>query len=154
MFRAVGPARMLAAVVARLAKPSIKVCQALQIPAAQRSLSVNGGSQGGNNQGAGGTTKLGSSIGGNFSGLSGSGAGAASGAGHSGGGVAAAITTFFSSASESTASSTARGGSVRGAPGPVAGAGLPFLFLVGGIAFLVVRKSRRRSEQMRTSCLR
>jgi hypothetical protein len=62
-----------------------------------------------------------------------------------GGGVAAAITTFFSGASESGGASTASGGGVRGAPGPVAGAGLPFLFLVVGIAYFIV-KTRKRTH--------
>jgi hypothetical protein len=75
--------------------------------------------------------------GGGGSGSSSGGARAPNGAGHSGGGLAA---IFSSSTSVSTA---ARGGTVRGAPGPVAGTGLPLLFLFGGIAFLVVRKSRR-----------
>jgi hypothetical protein len=97
-----------------------------------------GGGYGSSSGGAGGG--YGSSSGGAGGGGSGSSSGGArapNGAGHSGGGLAA---IFSSSTSVSTA---ARGGTVRGAPGPVAGTGLPLLFLFGGIAFLVVRKSRR-----------
>ena len=97
-----------------------------------------GGGSGSSSGGAGGGS--GSSSGGAGGGGSGSSSGGAlapNGAGHSGGGLAA---IFSSSTSVSTA---ARGGTVRGAPGPVAGTGLPLLFLFGGIAFLVVRTSRR-----------
>ncbi|MXQ13750.1 hypothetical protein [Microvirga makkahensis] len=38
----------------------------------------------------------------------------------------------------------ASGGSHRGAPGPIAGAGLPFLILVGG--YVLVRRFRNRGK--------
>jgi hypothetical protein len=107
--------------------------------------SVNGGGNGGNNHGADGTMKLASSIGGNFSGLGSGGPGAPNGAGHSSGGVAATITNFFSSAPESPGADG--GGGVRGAPGPIAGAGLPFLFLIVSIAYVIVRRGRMHHEQ-------
>ena len=39
------------------------------------------------------------------------------------------------------------GGGVRGAPGPVAGAGLPFLCLFVGIAYVIVRRRRRTHHE-------
>ena len=71
--------------------------------------------------------------GGTFSGSSSGSGGAPKGAGHSDGGIAA---TFFSNG----VSTAASGGSVRGAPGPVAGAGLPVLAVGYGVYWLVRRR--------------
>jgi hypothetical protein len=40
---------------------------------------------------------------------------------------------------------------VSGAPGPVAGAGLPFLCLFVGIAYVIVRRRRNQEECQRIS---
>jgi hypothetical protein len=56
--------------------------------------------------------------------------------------VAGDIGAFLTTAEEtgSGGRTPTPSGGVRGAPGPVAGAGLPFLILFGGIAYLVVRR--------------
>jgi hypothetical protein len=43
----------------------------------------------------------------------------------------------------SVASSEAGGNKVLGAPGPVAGVGLPLMVLVGGVVWIMSRKERR-----------
>jgi len=85
-----------------------------------------GGTFSGSSSGSGG-------VSGTFSGSSSGSGGAPKGAGHSDGGIAA---TFFSNG----VSTAASGGSVRGAPGPVAGAGLPVLAVGYGVYWLVRRR--------------
>src|SRR4029077_11698707 len=73
---------------------------------------------------------------GSFSSADGSRAGGPN-AGHFGGGLAAAITTLFSNGESGGRPAAPSSGGVRGAPGPVAGAGLPFLCLFVGIAYVI-----------------
>ena len=101
----------------------------------------SGSSSGGGGGGVGvggtfsGSSSGGGGVGGTFSGSSSGGGGAPKGVGHSGSGIAA---TFFSNG----VSTAARGPSVRGAPGPVAGAGLPVLAVGYGVYWLVLRRRK------------
>jgi hypothetical protein len=105
--------------------------------------SVNGGDRGGSNHGADGTANLASNGVGSFSTAAGSPAGGADRAGHFGAGFAAAIATLFSNGESGGRPAAPSSGGVRGAPGPVAGAGLPFLCLFVGIAYVIARRRRR-----------
>ena len=108
----------------------------------------SGSSSGGGGGGVGGTfsgsSSGGGGVGGTFSGSSSGGGGAPKGVGHSGSGIAA---TFFSNG----VSTAARGPSVRGAPGPVAGAGLPVLAVGYGVDRLVRRRRKSGSRIAQTS---
>ena len=108
--------------------------------------SVNGGGQGASNHGGDGTANLGSSTitdgVGSFSSAAGS---------RAGGGFAAAIAMLFSDGESGGRSVAPSSGGVHGAPGPVAGAGLPVLCLFAGIAYVIVRRRKRtHHEQMAT----
>jgi hypothetical protein len=105
--------------------------------------SVNDGVWGSSNHGADGTANLGSGAitdgVGSFSSAAGS---------RPGGGFAAAITTLFSNGESGSRAAAPSNGGVRGAPGPVAGAGLPFLCVFLGIAYVIVRRRRNASRSL------